>query len=292
MEREDCLGKMAPQENPLVNNKKLRQMYAAMVGARILDEYVAGRKGKRKKSEQIDSTRGEEACRVSTAIELIPGDLVSDDRVGVAMDFIAGATASSLLRRVAFQSNGQERKTRSVTTKGAAQMPWIEDVGERLRMAEGAALAFKALKIPSLVVCYVRDGEVASGVWRRVLGIASKFELPILFVVLPGTGNGKRKSAGDVRTQAHSCRVPCIPVDASDAVALYRVAQESIGRARGDGGPVVIQCVAYKREGRQKANEGDPILQMKSFMLGRKVCSEAWMDGVGTSFRKRLGAAQ
>ena len=69
---------MKAHENPLVNNKKLRQMYVAMVGARVLDEYVAASKGKRKKAVQLDSTRGEEACRVSTAIELIEGDLVSD----------------------------------------------------------------------------------------------------------------------------------------------------------------------------------------------------------------------
>lgn len=282
---------MAPQENPLVNNKKLRQMYAAMVGARALDEYVA-RKGKRKKAGQIDSTRGEEACRVSTAIELIAGDLVSDDRVGVVMDFIAGATVASLLRRVAFQSGAKERKAKSVTPKGAAQMPWIGDAGERLRLAEGAALAFKTFKKPNLVVCYVRNGEVAGGVWRRVLGIASRLELPILFVVLPDPGNGKRKSAGDVRAQAHACRVPCIPVDASDAVALYRVAQESMGRARGDGGPVVIQCLAYELEARQRVGGSDPILQMKNFMLGRRVCGEAWMNGVDAAFRKRLGAAQ
>ncbi len=36
-----CLSETEPQENPLVNNKKLRQMYLAMVEARILDEHVA-----------------------------------------------------------------------------------------------------------------------------------------------------------------------------------------------------------------------------------------------------------
>ena len=49
-------------------------------------------------------------------------------------------------------------------------MPWIEDAGERLRMAAGAALAFKTLKHPNLVVAYVRGGEVAEGDWRGCLG--------------------------------------------------------------------------------------------------------------------------
>ena len=133
-------------ENPLVNNKKLRQLYVAMAGARALDEYALRKRG-RGKSAEFGSTRGEEACRVSTAIELVDGDLVSDTHAGVVMDFVAGVAIASLLRRmVTPASGGRGQRAKSSHTKGAGQMPWIEDAGERLRMAVGAALGFKALK--------------------------------------------------------------------------------------------------------------------------------------------------
>ncbi len=284
---------MAPQENPLVNNRKLRQLYVAMAGARVLNEYVTGTKG-RPKFERIHSTHGEEACRVSTAIELVEGDLVSDAQAGVVMDFIAGATAPSLLHRItAVPSNTKKTRAKSATIKRAAQLPWIEDADERLAMAEGAALAFKTLKRPNLVVAYVRRGEAVGRVWRRVLGVASKFELPIIFVVLPDIGN-RRQRVAEVRTNARPWRVPCIPVDAGDAVALYRVAQESIGRVRGEGGPVVIECVAHRLEGRKRKriDRDDPILQMKDFMLGRNVCDKEWLDGVGEGFRRLIETAR
>ena len=82
-------------ENPLVPNAKLRQMYVAMAEARILDEHMA-RLG-RSKGKRLESIRGQEACRVSTAVDLGPGDLVSDSHAGVVMDLLAGAKVSSLL---------------------------------------------------------------------------------------------------------------------------------------------------------------------------------------------------
>ncbi len=55
----------------------------------------------------------------------------------------------------------------------------------------------------------------------------------MVFVVLPARG---AKRAGGVTALALECGVPAIPVDADDAVAIFRVAQESIGRARIGGG--------------------------------------------------------
>jgi hypothetical protein len=33
-------------------------------------------------------------------------------------------------------------------------------------------------------------------------------------------------------------------------------------------------------------------VRIREFMLGRKVCSEAWLDGAGDAFRKRIVAAR
>lgn len=290
---EGCLIETGPHENPLVNNKKLRQLYVAMVKARVLDEYIAGVQRK-VKGQRLDSTRGHEACRVSTAIELAWGDLVSDAQVGVVMDLLAGAKVGSLLRRVAALTSGtKERRARFAgESAGARQLPWIEDADDRLRMALGAALSLKTLKHANIVVAYVRSGELSGGVWRQVLALASKFELPIIFIVLPGAAAKKSSGAGSVCEKARSCAVPRISVDASDAVALYRVAQESIGRTRGNGGPVLIECVTHRLEGKQKQGLDDPIVQMKGFMLGRKVCSAAWLDRVDDAFRKRIAVAR
>jgi acetoin:2,6-dichlorophenolindophenol oxidoreductase subunit alpha len=286
------LSETGKHENPLVPNAKLRQMFVAMAEARALDEYVAGlqKRAKGAKGRRLDSIRGQEACRVSTAIDLVPGDLVSDSQAGVVMDLLAGAKVSSLLKRVAELHSGK-KKTKGVRLEGASGrlLPWIDDAGERLRMAMGAALSFKTLGRANVVVAYVRHGEVGKGVWRRVLELAGRLELPVIFVVLPA-GKGE-KGDGIANLSAKTARwgVPGIPVDAGDAVALYRVAQESLGRTRGGDGPVLIECVAYGSGGDASHN---PLVQMKGFLLGRKVCTKAWLERAGDGLRRRIAAAE
>jgi TPP-dependent pyruvate/acetoin dehydrogenase alpha subunit len=285
------LSKTELQENPLIPNKKLKQMFVAMTEMRVLDEHIAGLQRGAKAGRRLPSTAGQEACRVSTAIDLEAGDLVSDAHAGVTMEQLAGAGVGSLLRYVAEVAAGTKKQGVSFGGDGVArQLPWIEGVGDRLRMAMGAALAFKTMSQANVVVAYVRHGEVSNGLWRQVLPLASTLELPMIFVVLPeGQGRKKERNGGDrVSAKARSCGVPGIPVDAGDAVALYRVTQESIGRTRGGGGPVLMECVTYRLRGERKKSFVDPILQMKSFLIGRKVCSEAWPDKAGNALQTRI----
>ena len=289
------------QENPLIPNKKLREMFVAMVEMRVLEEHVSGLtsgtgrgvKGRRR----LVSTKGEEACRVSTSIDLEPGDLISDAQAGVAMELLAGTKADALLKHVAEVAAGEKQHGVLSSEDGVARLlPWIDDVGDRLRMAMGAASAFKTLKQRNIVVVYVGHGEVSKGLWRQVLPLASRLELPVIFVVLPEgldrtSGKKKKDGAGSISAKARSCGVPGIPVDASDAVALYRVAQESLGRTRSNGGPVLVECVAYRLEGERKAAWVDPLVQMKEFLLWRKVCKEAWLHRTGDGLRRQIAKA-
>src|SRR5271154_41532 len=202
------LSETGLHENPLVPNTKLRQMYGAMAEARVLDEHIARLQKRVKGRRRLDSTRGQEACRVSTAIDLGPGDLVSDSQAGVVMDLLAGAKVSSLFKRVKALHSGTKAKGAKSSER---LLPWIDDVGERLRMAMGAALSFKTLKRANVVVAYVRHGEVTKGGWRRVLVMAAKLELPVIFVVLPAVKNKMRDGMATLSTRTSGWGVPGIP---------------------------------------------------------------------------------
>jgi TPP-dependent pyruvate/acetoin dehydrogenase alpha subunit len=282
---EAVLSEAELHENPLVPNRKLRQMYVAMVEARVLDEHFVERKAVDKAWRWFQSTRGEEACRVSTAIDLQPGDLVSDSQPGAIMDLLAGIKVERLLRLVSGKAAGKKWPQ----AEGTRQLPWIGDTDERLRLAMGAALSLKMLKQEQLVVAYAHQGEIGRGNWRRILEIASELELPIFFVVLPSHPVAKKKpTKTESGMRLKSCGVPGIVVDANDSVALYRVAQETFGRIRGGGGPVLVECVAFPLEGSRNASTPDSVLQMKGFLLGRKVATERWLDRAGDGLRRRI----
>ena len=110
----------------------------------------------------------------------------------------------------------------------------------------------------------------------------------MIFVVLPGRGRAKK---GDelavVAPVASAAGVPGMPVDTCDAVALYRVTQESLGRTRGGDGPVLIECVRWRIEGQRGAAD-DPIAHLEAFLRARRIATEAWLDRAKRASGKRL----
>lgn len=294
-----CLG--AAYENPLIPNARLRQIYLAMAKARLLDKALPVARRRR--------TRGLEGCLVSSAIDLACGDLVSDALAGAVIDFLRGAPLASLLGRASPNRKSSKKHVGEANCSGAAALPGSAHIAERLWSALGAAAALKSHAVrqspsPSaqplpptpfgVVMIYALPGEVPAALWQSILAFAAKNELPAVFVVLPAPQASKTRPAklGSVSPIALRCGVPGIPVDADDPVAIYRVAQESIGRARAGGGPALLECALFVIEGIRpgRARSVDAISALERYILERGVASQTWIDRESKSFALRLAA--
>lgn len=274
-------------ENPLVPNLKLRQMYEKMVELRILGDLFAGLRDNQS-GQIVDSIRNEEACRVATAIDLTPGDLVSDAQPSPAMNHLAGLAAASLLAQV---SDPRRRISKNVPAATRSSppgrlMPWLPSASNRLRLALGAAVALKRAGQQKIVLVYAYPADLRKAEWRQVLEIAGSLELPIVFVLLPTAASVK-----PFHLNSEGLRVPRIPVDASDAVALYRVMQESLNRVRNDGGPVLINCRAIAIA-RGSTSIADPVAEIEHLLLDRKLATRSRLDTVGVSLRKKISSSK
>jgi TPP-dependent pyruvate/acetoin dehydrogenase alpha subunit len=98
---------------------------------------------------------------------------------------------------------------------------------------------------------------------------------------------------------------PGITVDGNDAVAVYRVAQEAIERARCGGGPTLIEAQTsrgYRHAEIDPANyrapteveereSTDPIAAMERYLTGKDLFSEAWKNEITEGFQRELDAA-
>ena len=264
-----------PWENPLVPHTVLRQMYEKMVQLRLLEEHVSTtslrEKGGKTKSGKRAAVpgKGQEACRVAVVQGLVEGDLVAEAQPGPGMSFLLGAELRRVLGGVAGNVLG-------------GMLPFVASAQERLYAALGAAMALRAIKSQGVVVVYVKHGAVDATVWKHVLSFASREVLPIILVMLPASE--KRSKSGAVSKLATSCQMPGIAVDGSDAIALYRVAQESLGRIRGGGGPVLIECVTYRLQGERKGAIPDPLIDMKKHVLERGAAENNWIEQVDGRF--------
>ena len=171
------------------------------------------------------------------------------------------------------------------TTLGAAAALQAEAAKER---REDKA-AGRPARQRGVVVIYVKPGDAPPELWRKALPFAVKQELPVVFVVLP-PARGRAQPGPRMCETAQRYGVPGIPVDADDAVALYRVAQESIGRARIGGGAALMECAPFVLESAagKRGVTPDAIAGLESYLLQRQVVTPAWMKQEAKSFAKRV----
>lgn len=235
----------AVYENPLVPHAVLRRMYDGMKTLRAIEPQAAAAKAGAR------GLRGEEAARVASLLSLAAGDLVSD---------VPGSVVEA--RRKASGRAG----ARETLAPETLLLPPAEDAAERLMLAMGAAAALRSQGAGRLVLAYAEADVLPGAKWRQVLGVAGQAELPIVFLLLPGAGDAKQ---GVVSDRAQGWGVPGMPVDAADAVALYRVMQESALRARGGDGPALIECVRWRVAGGAAGETEDGVAAMRQVLRRR-----------------------
>jgi TPP-dependent pyruvate/acetoin dehydrogenase alpha subunit len=274
-------------ESPLVPNRTMQRMYKGMVESRLLVDLLHTQHGKSKRPD----TRGQEACRASALVDLAPEDFISDHAGALTTAFLRGADLQILLAAVEKKS---DKKLAPLDLPSL--LPAGKDTAERIRLALGVALGIRRLSLPHVVVVFTESSEIKPSLLREHLRFASQESLPVLFVVLPPSKQAKAAKPFVLSARSTRIGVPGIPVDASDAIALYRVAQESIGRARAGGGPALMECIPFIQEeeqastGKKKHTPADPIRAMGQMLLRRKVCDESWLNEVAPAFQAQLDA--
>lgn len=225
-------GTKAAGENPLVPNRVLRQLVRLWLAQQTLAEAMA--------QAGQTSGAGSGACFAALAASLGRGDLVSEagPGLGLLLDSAPGKAKVTMLPAMA------------VTT-------------ERLLMAVGAAVALKAGGKGPVLLVLSETGEMPLAAWKQMLGFVARLELPMLFAVLPGAVKGARQ--GELSAKSAARGVPGFPVDADDAVAMYRVVQESLGRLRAGEGPVLLEGVRW----RAGQGAGDGLARLEAQLRAR-----------------------
>src|SRR3954463_5337216 len=110
----------------------------------------------------------------------------------------------------------------------------------------GAALTAKTLGTGTLAMCFSGDGASNQGTTFEALNMAVVLQLPAVFVFENnqyGEGTGWRYAVGskDIAGRAGGFGLPAVKVNGDDFFEVHEAAREAIERARGGGGPSVIE---------------------------------------------------
>lgn len=296
----------APEETfSLVSNEKLLAIYTAMVKCRMLEQRATLLFQQGKLDSDLHASSGREAASAAIAIDLQPNDTLSIAPGEWLPAFVKGVTLDNLFRALAptaAQQSGQlalapaNLGMKNVLTGDEAHLP--ETVRER-------AIAAHTAKVGAIVVAILPSTENALKPWHSVMKAAASQRLPIVFAhydeaasqVSEHSAKGKSKNP-----EALFHGLPAIAVDASDAVAVYRVAYEAIIRARQGRGATLLQCVWHHSASQPAAADigsdsvihpvsTDQVSSMETYLENKRIESKEHRREVVTAFNRDLELA-
>lgn len=264
----------------------LRRLYSTMLRCRMVEERIEQLAQSQKLMLPVNLQRGLEATVIGSMIELRPGDAISSELTfatrivsGEPLGLIFAGLYGMLSEYLAFAPEAPNSPIHL--------LPAAQTIGAQMNFAAGYALAKKKEQASNVVVLLLPEASNALGYWHEAATIAASERLPMIFVVVSSmrpTAMGRN----DARQCATAYGIPGITVDGGDVVAMWRVAQESIHRARAGSGPTLInsQPPTPQPEG------GDPLDRMQHYLDKRKLWKRSWKEELAQRFAVEIDEAQ
>ncbi len=183
-------------------------------------------------------------------------------------------------------------------------------VGAHLPIAAGAAWSAQYRGSGQVAVCFFGDGTTNIGAFHEALNFAVVWSLPVVYVC----ENNLYMEYTPIRTvtavehpaagRASAYGLEPLIVDGNDADAVYRLARESIARARAGGGPLLIEAKTYRQSGHSRADpakyrpageleewlERDPVTLYRARLVGAGV-GEDTLSGIEAAAQRAVDEA-
>jgi pyruvate dehydrogenase E1 component alpha subunit len=283
----------------LISDGKLISLYANLLKCRMVGERLAnGGAAHRNHSWP----RGHEAGAVGVAIDLNSDDAICSPEHGMVTSFQKDPPIEAVL----LLSGAHELTNRSHSKSQSRSLTGNSDAQgttsrTHTQAAIGAALTSKTRKNGRIAVLFGHNA--ASELWNEALHIASLHGLPMIFVNREGRKPGRAVRTPPKRNKPANPETPWFPdivVDSNDVVAVYRVANEAISRARLGRGPTLIECQPFRLTGMaaddgngraKRSNSLDPISNMETYLRRKGLFQRHLRSEILAGFTRELDAA-
>jgi pyruvate dehydrogenase E1 component alpha subunit len=277
---------------PVLNDQKLKELYATMLKCRLLAERVQSLQTSVRKTSH--HSYGLEAMLVGAGAHLLSQDCIALEHSAFVASLIKGTPIQSILARKQARENGDAEGSlpSSAPTAGNTvplSMTAVLELAESMK-GSGAVTLMCCTRDPGTLI-FESDAMARAATQKLpiVCLMESSFDSRL---ELPAQPSGPYVGA-------EPAFYPNIPVDGSDVVAVFRVTQEAIRRAREGHGPAVIECITARTNTAKQhaANETarhiaqDPLIFMEQYLRRKNLWTDEWSHSMVSTVRKGLDEA-
>ena len=179
-------------------------------------------------------------------------------------------------------------------------------VAEGIPVATGAAFQSKYRRemmgdesADQVTACFFGDGASNNGQFFECLNMAALWKLPIIYVVennkwAIGMAHDRATSQPEIYKKASVFDMVGVEVDGMDVLAVRKVAQEAIARARAGEGPTLIEALTYRFRGHSLADPDelrspdekqfwgskDPIQRLEAYLIEHNLANQSELDEI------------
>lgn len=191
------------------------------------------------------SSVGQEAVAVGVAAAMTPGDVLLPSFREHGAQLVRGVAMTELF----LYWGGDERGSDFAGPR--RDFPVSIPVGSHAPHAAGVALALKLRGEANAAVAVFGDGATSKGDVYEAMNLAGAWELPVVFVVnnnqwAISVPRRAQTAAQTLAQKAIAAGFEGRQVDGNDIVAVRHAVAQALERARGGGGPALIEALTYR----------------------------------------------
>lgn len=192
---------------------------------------------------------GEEASAVGTMLHLSVSDYVATTHRGHGHCIAKGVDVRGMMAEIYGKKSGVCRGkggSMHIADLSMGMLGANGIVGAGGPLVCGAALAAKYRKTGGVGVCFFGDGASNQGAIFEAMNLAAVWRLPAIFVA-ENNGYAEATSASwsvatdNIADRASGFGMPGVIVDGFDFFAVHEALGEAVERARGGGGPTLVE---------------------------------------------------
>ncbi|MEJ2665758.1 MAG: pyruvate dehydrogenase (acetyl-transferring) E1 component subunit alpha [Deinococcales bacterium] len=228
---------------PLTPDELVRG-YRAVFRARLFDERAMtlqrqGRLG------VYPPYRGQEAAQVGAVLALRPSDWLVPSYRETGAAIIHGLPMSQAILYWRADPAGWQ------FPDDLRVLPFYIPIATQLLHAVGVAAAGRYQEEDWVALTFIGDGGSSEGDFHEALNFAAVYDVPVVMVV---ANNGwaisvpteKQMKNTRIAERAAGYGIPGVVVDGNDLAAVWHATREAVARARGGGGPTLIEAITYR----------------------------------------------